>query len=248
MVEQLGVTETQLRRLLDVVDPARCGEPGAHVPGSTLVDLADLLGCDHATFQVMDPYRREISTQSLDPSEDGPDPELDALWWPAFWESCSYPQRSGDYTSVIRGSDRLPGVAAGPRWAAFSDACGIVGSHDVIVSLPPAGSLDRRLLLWRDSGPDFSDRDVLLLALLRPHLVATYQRHQALRAGTPELTARQWEILRLVARGSTNAQIARALVLSEATVRKHLENIYARLQVNSRTGALAKARPLAETA
>jgi len=61
------------------------------------------------------------------------------------------------------------------------------------------------------------------------------------RAGAPRLTARQWELLRLVAAGHSNADIARQLFLSENTVRKHLENIYQRLSVSSRTAAVALA-------
>ena len=112
--------------------------------------------------------------------------------------------------------------------------------HGAMVCLPPAGTVDRRLRLWRESGSDFTDREVMILRLLRPHLTALYQRHQALRAGTPDLTPRQMEILRLVAMGCTNRQIARALMVAEATVRKHLENIFTRLDVGNRTGALAR--------
>lgn len=46
------------------------------------------------------------------------------------------------------------------------------------------------------------------------------------------------EILQLVGSGHTNRMIARRTHLSEATVRKHLENIYTRLGVGSRTAAL----------
>jgi DNA-binding NarL/FixJ family response regulator len=59
--------------------------------------------------------------------------------------------------------------------------------------------------------------------------------------GIPALTARHWEILRLVAEGLTNRQISRRLGVSEGTVRKHLENIYARLQVSSRAAAVTRA-------
>jgi DNA-binding NarL/FixJ family response regulator len=46
--------------------------------------------------------------------------------------------------------------------------------------------------------------------------------------------------MRLVADGFTNRQIARELGVSEGTVRKHLENVYARLGVQSRTQAIAR--------
>ena len=56
----------------------------------------------------------------------------------------------------------------------------------------------------------------------------------------PVLTTRQLELLRRVAGGATNRQVARDLGVSEGTVRKHLENIYARLQVHSRTEAISR--------
>jgi DNA-binding NarL/FixJ family response regulator len=58
--------------------------------------------------------------------------------------------------------------------------------------------------------------------------------------GEPNLTPRQWEVLRRVAAGAGNSQIARDLGLSEATVRKHLENVFLRLGVQSRTEAVAR--------
>ena len=51
------------------------------------------------------------------------------------------------------------------------------------------------------------------------------------------LTAREVEVLRLVARGFTNREIADALVLSEHTVRRHLQNVFGRLGVSSRAAA-----------
>ena len=55
------------------------------------------------------------------------------------------------------------------------------------------------------------------------------------------LTPRQLEVLRLVARGRTNREIAAALTLSEHTVARHLQNLYASLGVSSRTAASAYA-------
>lgn len=80
----------------------------------------------------------------------------------------------------------------------------------------------------------------MLLTLLRPHLVALRDRVEAVRRTVPVLTPRQVELLRRVAQGQTNRQVARDLSLSEGTVRKHLENIYARLEVNSRIEAVAR--------
>ena len=53
------------------------------------------------------------------------------------------------------------------------------------------------------------------------------------------LTARELEVLRLVAAGQSNREIAAALVISEHTVARHLQNIYAKLGVSTRTAASA---------
>lgn len=61
-------------------------------------------------------------------------------------------------------------------------------------------------------------------------------------AGLPGgLTAREVEVLRLVASGKNNGQIANDLVLSDKTVARHLSNIFAKLDVTSRTAAAAYA-------
>jgi DNA-binding NarL/FixJ family response regulator len=51
------------------------------------------------------------------------------------------------------------------------------------------------------------------------------------------LTARELEVLRLVAAGGSNREIAATLVISERTVARHLQNIFAKLGVSSRTAA-----------
>jgi ATP/maltotriose-dependent transcriptional regulator MalT len=51
------------------------------------------------------------------------------------------------------------------------------------------------------------------------------------------LTKRELEVLRLVAAGNSNREIASVLVISEHTVARHLQNIFAKLGVSSRTGA-----------
>jgi DNA-binding CsgD family transcriptional regulator len=57
--------------------------------------------------------------------------------------------------------------------------------------------------------------------------------------GAHGLTARELEVLRLVAAGNSNRKVAETLVVSEHTVARHLQNIYAKLGVSSRTAASA---------
>ena len=51
------------------------------------------------------------------------------------------------------------------------------------------------------------------------------------------LTPRELDVLRLVASGRSNKQIAAELVISEHTVARHVQNIFAKLDVSSRTAA-----------
>jgi DNA-binding NarL/FixJ family response regulator len=57
----------------------------------------------------------------------------------------------------------------------------------------------------------------------------------------PVMTAREVEILGLLAQGLGNREMARRLLVSEATVKSHLTHVYAKLGVDSRAGAVAKA-------
>jgi DNA-binding CsgD family transcriptional regulator len=107
-----------------------------------------------------------------------------------------------------------------------------------------------KTFLFDDARHDFGERERALLNLLQPHLVQL-DRTAALRRqveATPVdrdagrlggLTAREREVLTLVGDGLRNAEIAEALWVSPATVRKHLENIYDKLGVHTRTAAAA---------
>ena len=74
--------------------------------------------------------------------------------------------------------------------------------------------------------------------------------HRAAAGGPPptpaparhdRLTEREVEVLRLLAAGRTNAEIAQALVLSVFTVERHVANIYTKLGVRGRPAAIAYA-------
>jgi len=71
-----------------------------------------------------------------------------------------------------------------------------------------------------------------------PRDIAARLANRMLRA---DLTSRELEVLELLAQGSTNKQIARALKISDNTVRCHVINIMEKLQVSDRTEAVANA-------
>ncbi len=58
----------------------------------------------------------------------------------------------------------------------------------------------------------------------------------------PELTQREGEVLELIARGESNAAIARELGVSQKTVRNHVSNVFTKLRVADRSQAIVKAR------
>lgn len=74
---------------------------------------------------------------------------------------------------------------------------------------------------------------------LAPTVAAQLARRVS--APGPTLSAREVEILELLARDRSNREMATQLFLSEATVKSHLSSIYAKLSVDGRAGAVAQA-------
>jgi DNA-binding CsgD family transcriptional regulator len=100
---------------------------------------------------------------------------------------------------------------------------------------------------------EFGPRERLILHLFRPHLTGLYRSAELRRRlsaaaaafdpdATDRLTRREREVMLCVADGLSNAEIASVLIVERSTVRKHLENIYEKLGVRSRTAALARIR------
>ena len=106
------------------------------------------------------------------------------------------------------------------------------------VWLPAPPGRARSVYLER-TGKNYTDRERALLQLLRPHLARMRFNAESRRRVDPSLglTPREAEVLGWVARGKTNAQIAALLFISPLTVRKHLENIFEKLGVRTRTAA-----------
>jgi DNA-binding CsgD family transcriptional regulator len=106
----------------------------------------------------------------------------------------------------------------------------------------PGVSADRlpvALEEWLESGaasPPISRRGARQLSVERVDgALLLEERHAEV-----QLTVREREVLAWVAQGKTNSEIAQLLWLAPSTVRKHLENVYAKLGVNTRTGAVAR--------
>ena len=72
-------------------------------------------------------------------------------------------------------------------------------------------------------------------------ILATWNRYDEWRQNKSELTAREVEIISEIKTGNSNKQIARKLSISEETVKRHLSNIFEKLEVPSRAAAAAHA-------
>jgi len=71
--------------------------------------------------------------------------------------------------------------------------------------------------------------------------VANQLMGQVRRPAGPGLSNRELEVLRLVAGGASNREAARKLFISEASVKTHLQHVYAKLEVRDRAAAVAEA-------
>jgi DNA-binding NarL/FixJ family response regulator len=80
--------------------------------------------------------------------------------------------------------------------------------------------------------------------VLAPTVADRLSRETRRRAARPILSAREVEVLTLVARGHTNAEIGRRLHISEATVKTHLLRTFTKLDVADRTAAVTTAMSL----
>lgn len=106
------------------------------------------------------------------------------------------------------------------------------GIDGYILKDDPAGALVQAIEQVMSGREWISPQAAAILAASIRHEFADSQ---------PELTSRQLEVLRLMARGYRNEQIADELVLSEHTVRNHIANIFHKLNVGTRVEAVVYA-------
>lgn len=116
------------------------------------------------------------------------------------------------------------------------------GQTELVIEGAIDGAVRGEVRLRRPLARPFGEDEVLLCDLLRPHLSAwlKHRSDPSDRSGRSALTRRQLEIVGLVRCGLSNKEVAHALGLTPATVRKHLENAFVRLGVTNRTAAVAE--------
>jgi len=138
---------------------------------------------------------------------------------------------------------RLDGVAAIRRLTELGVAARVVvlTTYDTEAEVLPAIEAGATGYLLKDAATDQLLGAVEAAArgeaVLAP--AVTSRLMGRLREPEPVLTERELEVLRLVAEGTTNRDIASSLFLSEATVKTHLLHIYAKLGATDRAAAVA---------
>jgi DNA-binding CsgD family transcriptional regulator len=245
-----ALSERDLRALVGVIEEGRRDEPTEGLPWAVLDGLAALVRCDAVSFPECDLAHqrgillqwREDGERSLFLGDDPPDP-VEIWGYTRDFLPCEYPHRTGDLVTVVRWSDfytqrELRNV---PLIAEFFGRDGM--THGMHASFPTLPGQMRKISFWRGPGSDFTERDRLVVELLRPHLWEVYLDAQRRRQQVPQLSPREWEVLRLAREGYGNAEIARRLFISVSTVRKHMEHIFDRTGVRSRTAAAALMMP-----
>ena len=242
---------------VDAADYARIGRfvaetadvPGDGEPFSSafLAALRRLVPCDDVSFSELDRVRELVLGGISDPGDDWPEPEV------TYWEirhehpTCHRHETIGDF-SAYRVSDFVTHrqLRRSRVYAQWFRPQGI--EHQLTVGLDAPLSHTKVFLFSRGPGRDYTRRDCDVLNVLRQYLAGRYElwwSHGARAepvAAADALTAREREVLELVAEGITNVEVAQRLWISPGTVRRHLENSYAKLGVHTRTAAVAAAR------
>jgi DNA-binding CsgD family transcriptional regulator len=247
-VERLSTSDHEaILGFLDLAYAAAAPDP---FPTDVLESLSCLVPCDHVTFAELDRIRKEaIAAVSYGEPPDGASAET--LWRLVHEHPLCQRTISGHFDAV-KISDFLTRQEFRRREIYYDWFVPWETEHELEVGI--------RSPLWHTKTfsfargkewPDFDERDRCVLNVLQPHLTHMYRnaklRGQVLddsddAAVAAGLTAREREVLALVREGKTNAQIAAELWIAPGTVRKHLENIYEKLGVQSRTAALARVR------
>jgi DNA-binding CsgD family transcriptional regulator len=245
-VSAFSLSVGDVAHLRTVVD--LCAEPAADPQvkvWAVLEELQAMLGCEEVVFNGMSSalhthYHRqafawgEQNAVAADELDDVPD---EPFW--RFYPQCrpcSHPDSVPDPVVVIHDDfyTRHEWLMHPMHLEVLTDV------HDeMLLSIPDGEGRSVRLLFPRGPGRPYGDRERFALTLLAPHLEPLLL---AARTAPPvahlPITDRQWQILERVQLGLANKQIARDLELSPGTVRKHLENVYRSLGVQSRGAAV----------
>lgn len=239
----IRISERDAASLLDVVQVGASESGPEPFPPNVLWALVRLIPSDacvgYEEAEVAGRFRIVDEVQIIG---EPVSPSVEAAFHTFGWQDPMHGRLHAREQRVLRLSDHL---TRRQRRALEYDAI-VWRPHGIDDSLRmwlPAGPGRARTIYLERSRKNYTDRELTLLSLLRPHLIriranADFRRRTA---GYRGLTEREAEVLGWIARGNTNREIARLLVISPHTVRKHVEHIFEKLDVRTRTAAAAVA-------
>jgi DNA-binding CsgD family transcriptional regulator len=216
---------------------------------SVLLDrLVVLLRCDTASYSEVDRIRSEVTLLT------GSSPKKPPLPEEVYWETVhehpirNHRQRTADLRALKIYDFVTPRQLRRTQfYADFIRPWATPFMMTLALPAPPGRSYT---FVLTDDQRDFGERERSLLDLLQPHLLrirraagVRRRARRSLEAGEEGLlTERETEVLSRVAEGLRNREIAETLWISPGTVRRHLDNIYAKLDAHTRTAAVHVAR------
>jgi len=243
------VSLTGLRHAMQLVDGLTELDDPEGFAGLALPGLARLVGCDSLSFTVLGAGAGQVSVTH---HPDG----ISSPGSVAAFAACvhehplaNHYRATGDARPIMisdflsrQDFHRMSLYGEYFRW--------IPVEYQIAFGLLAAGSEIIGIALNR-AQRDFAEDERDLLSVIRVPLMTALERaRQRQRArdglatatsGLADLTDREIRVLRLAALGRTNSAIAHALDISPRTVAKHLEHIYRKLDVTSRTSAVFEA-------
>ena len=211
--------------------------------GLALPGLARLIGCDSLSFTVVGAEPGQVSVTRY---PDGTSPLASTAAFAAFVHehpSVNYHRETGDARPVMI-SDFLSRQEFHGLNLYSEYFRGIPVEYQIAFGLPSTSPEIIGIALNRAES-DFTEYERDLLSVIHFPLATALRRarqrqcaREATSGALADLTDREVRVLRLAALGRTNIAIAHTLDISPRTVAKHLEHIYRKLDVNSRTSAV----------
>ncbi len=201
-----------------------------------------MIGCDSVWRADCDYADRRNAMLSTDHRVDAAYASGQERWWQLYEQHplLAYRDATGD-GSALRLSDFLPrrSLRRLQIYSEFFKPFDIESSLSIRIRVARERAVD--FGCTRGSG-DFSVQDRYALEVVRSFLDRVVALHDERQRESNGLTKREREVLTLAAAGASNAEIAAELVIARGTVKKHLDNIYAKLGAANRTAAAAGVR------
>ncbi len=208
-------------------------------PSRVLLALSQFIPSDACVgYQEADVTGRFRVVEQVEVVGEPPSPATEAAFDTLGWQNPLHCRLHAANDRVLRLSDFL----LRPHRRSLEYDAVVWRPHGIDDSLrlwlPAEPGRSRSIYLERN-GKNYTNRELILLSLLRPHLIRMQANAESRRRFDRHkgMTPRESEVLGWIAHGKTNREIATLLFVSPHTVRKHIENLFEKLEVRTRTAA-----------